>query len=191
MASDTGSEAGAKPETAATDSNDETEGAKPQDFDEWLPNQPEHVKALITSRFSKLETALQSERSDRKAQEKELKRIMRGMDENNPLKPQLEEYSKKATESNTRADFYEEAHKRGVSNLRLAYHAAKSEGCIDDRGRVDWDELKDKVPEIFATSKPAAPPPKVNAGAGTGNGAAYNAPGGMNYLLRKAAGGIR
>ena len=160
----------------------------PQDFETWLSSQPESTKGLITSRFSKLESALQSERSDRKAQDKELKRIMKSMDENNPLKPQLEEWSQKAAESNQRADFFEDAHKRGVSNLRLAYHAAKSEGCIDGRGNVDWDELKEKVPEVFQASKPT--PPRTNAGAGTGVGAATNAPGGMNYLLRKAAGRI-
>ena len=86
-------------------------------------------------------------------------------------------------EGTTKADFYEEAHKAGVSNLKLAYHIATTEELFDKRGAVNFEKMKEAYPELFGKKQV----PRGDAGEGTGT-----APGGkevsMNAFIRKAAG---
>ena len=83
----------------------------------------------------------------------------------------------------TKADFYEEAHKAGVSNLKLAYHIATTEELFDKRGAVNFEKMKEAYPELFGKKQV----PRGDAGEGTGT-----APGGkeisMNAFIRRAAG---
>jgi hypothetical protein len=163
-------------------------GETPANFDSWLNDQPEPIQNLIDQHLSGLKASLESERSEHKRLDKELKTMAKGMDQNNPLKPQLDKLSHELSEQTTRADFYEEAPKRGIVNVRLAFHAAKFDGLIDDRGRIDWNGLREKVPELFSPShKPTAPPGNVGHGAGPG-AVKQTLASSINASIRKAAG---
>ena len=79
-------------------------------------------------------------------------------------------------------DFYDQAHKLGVSDLKLAYLAAREAGLIDGKGRANFDELKKLHPNLFSATQPAP------GHAGTGTGKQPTGGGGMNDFIRKAAG---
>jgi hypothetical protein len=194
-----GSNGGAMPSGAGSEGNGNASGAMsedgaqasqkpeaPKSYDDWFTAQDESTKTLLQGRFSTLEKTLDSERTQRKSFEKELRKLTRDMEASNPLKPELDKLTAAATDANQRAEFFEEAAKRHVSNPRYAWHVAKLEGLISESGRVDWSELKERVPEVFQAPKPRMP--RVNAGEGAGPGAQYNAPGGMNMMIRRAAG---
>ena len=84
---------------------------------------------------------------------------------------------------NTKADFYEDAHEAGISNLKLAYHVATTEDLFDKRGNVDFDKMKENFPELFAK-----PPRKPQGGAGDGPGDNLGQKAGMSAWIRKEAG---
>ena len=96
---------------------------------------------------------------------------------------QLTSMADQMAEADRRAEFYDEAHKAGVTNLKLAYLSAVADERFDKKGRVNFDEMKKDDPELFGSKKP----PEGNAGKGTGdNGPAGHAD--MNTWIRKAAG---
>lgn len=161
-------------------------GGTPASFDEWLDAQDEPTQKLIDTHVAGLKSSLASERERARKLEKDLKSAAKGLEEANPLKAQLEEAVRNLGEARAQADFNAEAHNKGVSNLKLAFSAAKQEGLIDDKGRVDFDELKKQFPELFAAPR-AAPPGKGGAGKDapppklSGNAA-------MNAAIRSMAG---
>lgn len=165
-------------------------GETPKSFDEWLSAQDHATQERIEQHTAGLRGSLQSERDARKKLEKELKSLAKGAEQGSELQKKLEEMGTGLKDQNARADFYEEAHKKGVSNLKLAYHTAKLEGLMDERGRVDFDDLKKQFPELFATAS-KAPPPPGNAGHGTREGPPKQVLSGnaaVNAAIRHAAG---
>lgn len=157
-------------------------GDAPLEFEGWYKGQPEAVKSLLESHTSGLKSALDSEREGRKKAERELRDLAGKAEKGSEAEKKLIEMADQMAENDRRAEFYDEAHRAGVTNLKLAYLAAVTDDLFDKRGRVDMVEMKRNYPELFGLGKP----PRGDAGNGTGKGP--EAAGGMNAWIRKAAG---
>lgn len=156
---------------------------KPLVFDEWVKGQPEEVKTLLDTQTKGLKSALQSEREARSTAEKALREMAGKAEAGSEAQKQLTSMADQMAEADRRAEFYDEAHKAGVTNLKLAYLSAVADERFDKKGRVNFDEMKKDYPELFGTKKP----PEGNAGKGTGdNGPAGHAD--MNAFIRRSAG---
>lgn len=164
---------------------DETQqaGEKPVDFSKWIESQADDIKVLVSGHIQGLKTALDSERESRKTFEKQLRDLAPKVEAGSEAQKQLTAMADQVGALERRQSFYDDAHSQGVSNLKLAYLAASDAGLIDDRGRVNWEQLKKSFPQLFGA---VGGPPKGNAGDGTNN-----PPGGkasMNTIIRHAAG---
>jgi TolA-binding protein len=135
-------------------------------FDTWLAAQDANVRGLLDGHTKGLKNALDSERESRKGLEKQLKDLAGKAEKGSELEKQLNDLLTQQQTAQTRAEFYEAAHAAGVSNLKLAYVVASQEGLIDQKGRVNFDEMKKQFPELFGASQKPAP---GNAGTGTNN----------------------
>lgn len=151
-------------------------------FEAWVIGQDENVRTMLDGHTSGLRSALNSERDARKGLEKQLKEIALKAEKGSELEKQLNELAAQQASLEQRADFFEQGHSAGVTNLKLAYLVASSEGYIDTKGRVNWDGMKKNYPELFGqTTRPSG-----NAGSGTNQqptGAKS-----MNDYIRAAAG---
>lgn len=155
----------------------------PQSFDDWLKDQPETIKSLYSTHTSGLKSALQKERDDNKALTKQLKELSGKLEEGSEARKALDGITQQLEVESGRADFYEEASSKGVADLKLAWLAIQAEEDLVHRGKVDFDALKERHPQLFAQQPPI---PRGNAGSGAGQ-----PPGGasdMNTLIRKASG---
>lgn len=151
------------------------QGATPADFDSWLNGQDEAIKGLVNGRLTNLSSALDTERGDRKEIQRQLTALKA---EGDPaaLKTQIATLQATLDEQTARNEFAEDAHAQGVTNIRLAYLAAKDADLLGKKNL--WDELKKQSPELFA--KKATPP----AAAGNGSGAQPAGALTMNDLIR-------
>jgi hypothetical protein len=152
-------------------------------FDAFLATQPENVKTLIADHEKGLKSALESERGSRQDLEGQLRKMAESAAKTPELQKSLTELADKLAVTDRRADFYDAAHAAGVANLKLAYLVAEQDEMFDKKGNVNFETLKTKYPELFASAKPA---PRGNAGAGTGT--PTPASGGMNEFIRRSAG---
>jgi len=150
-------------------------------FEAWVTNQPDEIRAMLEGHTSGLRTALSSERDARKAMEKQLKDLAGKAEKGSEFEKQLSELASQQAALEQRAEFFEQAHGAGVTNLKLAYIVATQDGLIDQRGRVNWDGIKKSYPELFGQSKSVA----GNAGAGTASTPAAVS---MNDFIRAASG---
>jgi len=155
-------------------------GETPLTFDSWLEGQGDDIKTLIGDHTSGLKSALQSERDQRTELAKALKDATKGLEEGSQA---LDGLSAKLETHEQQIAFYETATAAGVTNLKLAWLAARGTGAIDKRGNVNIQTLKADYPELFKK----APVPPGNGGNGTG---ANGLPSGedMNAFIRTAAG---
>lgn len=171
-------------EGGAGSAGDAEDGKQQGDkFEGWLKDQPDEVKTLLDSHTSGLKSALKSEREARSKAEKDLRELAGKAEKGSEAEQKLIEMADQMAENDRRAEFYEEAHRAGVTNLKLAYILAVQEERFDKRGRVDFAALKEEYPEIFGMKKVA----NGNAGNGTGDDKKPGA-GDMNAWIRKAAG---
>jgi hypothetical protein len=161
----------------------------PKNWDEWHESLSDDLKGLIKTRFDDdtkgLKSALESERSAKKELEKQLREVAAKAEKGSEFEKQLTELAGKLESEGKRAEFYEAAHKSGVTNLKLAWRVAQEDELFKRDGSPDIDALKADYPELF---KQDAPPPsqRTNAGAGTnGNAPAKQT---MNDIIRQAAG---
>lgn len=155
----------------------------PQSFEDWLKDQPDAIKSLYGTHTSGLRSALQKERDDNKALTKQLKELGGKLEEGSEARKAIDDITQKLEVESSRADFYEEAAGKGVADLKLAWLAIQAEEDLSHRGKVDFDALKERHPQLFTQQPPI---PRGNAGSGAGQH-----PGGgsdMNTLIRKAAG---
>lgn len=152
-------------------------------FEAWLGQQPDDVRGRYEQHTSGLRSALESERETRRNLERQIRTAARQQEEGSTARQQLEQIAGQLSEQNHRADFYEEAHRNGVTDLRLAYLAARDAGLIDDRGRVDMNTLRTRYPHLFETRRVA---PAGNAGNGTGVDPKPQSS--MNTFIRRSAG---
>lgn len=153
------------------------------DWDTWHGTLPKAAQKLIAAHESGLKTALGSERDARGKAEGDLRNVAKKLEEGSEAQKEVLKLADDVAVGNTKADFYEEAHAAGVSNLKLAYHVAVTEELFDKRGNVDFAKMKETFPELFGK---APIKPKTNAGDGTDTDLGQTAD--MNAYIRKAAG---
>lgn len=154
-------------------------------FETWLQGQSDEIKGLITTHTAGLKSALDSERNQRKDLARALKDATKDLETGTEARKALEGLTAKLEDQEKQLAFYDAATSAGVSNLRLAWIAAREAGAVDKAGNVNMETLKKEYPELFKK----APPPPGNAGAGA-NG--QQLPGqrtaGMDALIRQVAG---
>lgn len=149
----------------------------------WHDALPKEAQELIATRESGLKTALGTERDARADAEKELRKAAKELEKGSDAEANLLKAADDLAASTTKSEFYEDAHKAGVTDLRLAYIVAKEEELIDKRGNVDFDKLKEAHPSLFGKKR------VVDSSAGEGTD---TLPDGqkkdMNAFIRGAAG---
>ena len=152
-------------------------------WDAFHKSLPAEAQKLISERESGLKTALGSERDARKDAEKDLREVAADLEKGSAAQEKVLKLADQVAAETQKADFYEDAHKDGVTNLKLAFHVAKTDDLFDKRGNVNFKKMKEEYPELFGKKK--APPGDGGEGTGTG------LPGekvDMNALIRKKAG---
>ncbi len=149
----------------------------------WHDALPKEAQELIATRESGLKTALDSERDARKDAEKDLRAVAKDLEEGSEAQKKVLTLADDVAEGTKKADFYEDAHKAGVSNLKLAFLVATDEGLFDKRGNANFDKLKEGFPELFGKKRVVDP----NAGDGTDT-LPDGQKKGMNEYIRDAAG---
>jgi hypothetical protein len=157
---------------------------KPLVYADWLKEQPDEVKSMLGTWEGGLKSALQSEREARGAAEKALRVEAGKAEKGSEAEKKLTELADQMQEADRRAEFYDDAHRAGVTNLKLAYLSAVADERFDKRGRVNFDEMKKDYPELFGSRKP----PEGNAGAGTGS-SPNGKPSMDDFIRHKATGG--
>lgn len=155
--------------TAPTDSQDQQpkdkEGEqKPQpvDFNQWLESQPQEVRSVIDEGIKNLKTALRSEREARKELEAKIRELSAKAEKGSELEQELTKTADYLKELQAKTEFYEQAQKEGVANLKLAYLLVQSEQLYDRKGNPDFVTLKEQYPELFRGTK--VPPASPGAG---------------------------
>jgi hypothetical protein len=196
---DAQTQAGATPEAAAQQGatpassngqqpDDKQQGATPESFEVWLAKQPADIQDKFEKRIQVFHDTVKSERDEKKKLDKRLKELSKSLEDGSDAKADVEKLRTELSDANRRADFTETAHREGVSNIRLAWAAVRELGLVDERGQVDFADLKKQAPELFRSERLSGVPPG-NAGAGTAPGSARSgSPRGMNAFIRQAAG---
>lgn len=168
----------------------------PATYEDWVKEQPEPVKALVETHISGLQSALASERTERKKLSNQLRELTEKAEKGSELETRLNELSNELETSDRRADFYEAASVAGITgpNIKLAWLAVQTDGLMEEflNGRskkVDYtglfERMKTDYQSLF-TTRPA-PPPRGNAGNGAGTQPAPAQPD-FNTMIRRAAG---
>ncbi len=152
-------------------------------FEAWMKEQSEEAQEGLKTYESGLKTALTKERDNRGDLEKELREAAKKAEAGSEAQKRLTEMADKLADKEREADFYRDAPGKGVVSLELAFIAAESAGLFDSRGRMNWDALKERYPELFA--KPGGGGnPRPGAGARDEGGGKDD----MNARIRRAAG---
>ena len=177
-----GSDGGGENNQQQNDGNGDKKGDGLR-WDTWHKDQPEEIQTLITEHESSLKTALETERDARKKAEKQLRDMASKLEDESETKAELLKMADDHAAMNQKAQFYEDAHEAGVTNLKLAYLAAQNDDLFDRKGVVDFDAMKENYPQLFAKQNI----PNGGAGDGTGDGMQHSGPS-MNSFIRQAAG---
>lgn len=174
------------PEGSTSQGENQSEGQAQtfENFEQWIAAQQDDVQGLFESHVSGLKAALNSERENRKSLQKAVKDLQATAGTAEDLQARLTQLESQLAEQGNYARFVEAAAAANVKNLRLAWLAVKEYNLLDSRGDVDLEELKGRVPELFA--RPAS---IISAGAGAGAPPATTP--NMNDLIRSAAGRSR
>lgn len=160
------------------------DGGQGQTFDSWYAGQGAEIKGLIDSHVTGLRSALESERTERKALNKQIAEIRGKAEKGSELEAQLGALHGQLETLNLKTAFYESA-PGDLANPRLAYLAATEAGHLNAKtGAVDWPAMRTAFPELFQR-RPAPPP--ANGGQGQGQGGNTTVPN-MNAFIRRAAG---
>jgi len=159
-------------------------GGTPPTWDQIVEGLPEAHRTLYDAHEQGLRSAIQSERDQRDSLSKQLRKATETLKEGTPERQEFDKLAVQLEAAQRRADFAEEAVKPeiGCTNVRLAFLAAQEFDLIDRRGRINWEQLKKDVPELFRDTK--APPPG-NGGRGSNNPPTTM---GMTQIIRRGAG---
>lgn len=153
-----------------------------ENFEEWLGGQSDDVRDAYQAHTRGLKSALDSEREQRRTVEKQLREMAQKSEKGSDAQTKLTEMADQLESANEQAEFYDAAHRAGVSNLKLAYMIARQDGLFDKRGQVNFEAMKNQYPELFP-QRPVTP--KGNAGAGRESPGAKTD---MNQFIRRQAG---
>lgn len=159
------------------------DGGTPPTWETTLETLTEEQRGLFDAHVQGLRGALDSERQQRRDFERQLREATGQLEEGSELRTQLEEMTARLDEAERRADFASEAGRQGVTNVHLAWLAARDAELFDRRGNTDWAALRERCPELFSDRQQQRA--AGNAGAGTNT---PPAPTDMNTAIRRAAG---
>ena len=166
-----------------TDSQQTEPGAgEPQTWDSILQGLPEEAQTIYSQHTQGLQSALKAERQGRKELAEQLREATGQLEAGSKARQDLEAYQVKLQEAEQRADFMTEASGQGIINIQAAWALARAFDTFDRRGNVQWDQLKEQAPELFAQPAPA----RGNAGSGTS--APPSQAQDMNTYIRRMAG---
>ena len=150
-------------------------------FDQWLADQDEGTRTLVSAHLAGLKGALESERTERRQLAKQLRDLSAKAEEGSELRSQLDKLTRDMEAVSRRAAFYEAA-PADLTNVRLAFAAAAELGALGADGKADWAKLRELAPELFRRQTP----PQGNAGSGAAQmGRADRS---MNAYIRTALG---
>lgn len=152
-------------------------------FDEWLEEQPEHVKKGYEGKTQGLHSALEKERTTAKDLAKELKKLSGIAEQGSEAQKALGEMSTRLEQAERERDFIREASKPeiGCANPDLAFLVAQAKDLFRRSGEPDWGAIKAAAPELFTRRTPPG-----NAGSGNGSPPAEKLD--MNTAIRRMAG---
>lgn len=154
--------------------------------DKWLESLDEKSKAFYEENTAGLKSALENERTNAKGLTKQLKELQAKAEKGSELETKLAEVIKSQEATDRRAEFYEVAHSKGVTNLKLAWTAAANDESVQLRdGSVDFTKLQETYPELFAKK---TAPTSAGSGAGTEPVQAKSPNQAANDFIRQAAG---
>lgn len=147
-----------------------------QTWDDWLASRPDAERPTITALYERqtqgLRSALDKERDDRKALEKQVRDLAKAAEKGSDAETQLTTLADQLAAADRRADFYRDAAKTdvGIADPELAWLRvnASPDEFFDRKGNVNFTLLKERHPALFVQTplKPATP--KGNAGSGAG-----------------------
>jgi hypothetical protein len=173
-----------EPETTTTEPTTE-----PQDDltpEKWLESLDEKSKAFYEENTKGMKSALESERAEKKQLTKTLKELQAQAEKGSDAEKKLAAVIESQEATDKRAEFYEVAHSKGVTNLKLAWTAASGDESVQLRdGSVDFTKLQETYPELFR-SKTAST--SAVSGAGTEQHPAKSTNQAANDWIRQAAG---
>lgn len=153
-------------------------------YDSLIARLTDDEKAVLTEHTKGLRSALGSEREAKGKLERDLRDLSKQLEGNKDAQAKVDALANDVGKERLRGDFYEEAHNQGVDNLKLAFMAAQQDGLIDDRGRVNWAQLKKDYPQLYRQE----PEPKVqikgNGGEGSRNAGQQRQPSSMTDWIR-------
>ncbi len=152
-------------------------------WEDFVKTLPQEHQTSYANHIQNLRSALQSERTTREDLSKQLKDAMSKVQAGSDLSKQLEEIQSQLELTQRRANFLQEAMTQNVINPNLAWLAAQDTEAFDKRGNPNWDVLRTKYPELF---RQGGSQTRANAGSGTSQ--QQTGSGGMNTLIRRAAG---
>ena len=143
------------PETPATTETVDRAAETMVDFETWLQQQSEEVRAAYEQHVARLKGALRSERETRSQLEKQLKRILKGEEVPDSVRSQIEQATQQLRDLELRAEFISEAAKRQVLYPDLLFRAAKEQlqNTEDLNNDLLWERLRREYPALF---RPAA-----------------------------------
>ena len=156
------------------------------EYKTWHASQPKEIQDLIAADRVGLTKALGTEREARSDAEKELRKSAKALEKGSKAEKDLLKAADDLAASNTKSEFYEDAHKAGVENIRLAFIVATDEGLFDKRGNANFDKLKESFSELFGKKKITDP----NAGDGTGR-TLDGKKADMNLFIRSGSGKMK
>jgi hypothetical protein len=166
-------------------------------YDDWLAKQDSGVQKLVGDNVTKLKSALDAERSERKALAKQIAELTKQAGQGTELAKQLESLQGEISQQTRRAEFYEAVgnSKINVASAKLALLAAQADGLFEEfvdrrSGKIKYSELLDELATRYPDlAKPVATTAaKTNGGAGVSNIPAKST---INDLLRQRAFGGR
>lgn len=144
-------------------------GEKPATWEDFLKGQTETIQNLYNEHTQGLRSALNDERQQRRNLETKLRELSSQLEKGSEAKKKVDELTQQLEAENRRADFYEDAAASGVANFRLAWLAIQDrpDEYLDRRGRVNFDLLKERNPELFKSTKTTPVPGHPGSGTQT------------------------
>lgn len=150
-----------------TKDKDKGKGGKgdptPPTFETWYNGLDATSRDLVDGNVKGLKGALATERDARTKAEDDLRGVAGKLEKGSEAQKEVLRLADDVAENTKKADFYEDAHEAGVSNLKLAFYIATNEGLFDKRGNVNFEGLKKDYPELFGKSSRGS---SANAGEG-------------------------
>jgi hypothetical protein len=157
----------------------------------WYDELEEGARGLadkyVESHVVKLKSALDEERKQRRAYEKQVKELAGKVTGDSDLKSKLDELGSQLSEANQRALFYEAAVDRGdlpAKRYAAAYKIAKLDGLIDEDGAVDWTALAEQHDYLFTSAQQQQTQQRKPGNAGSGAGTQPQKKTSMNDMIR-------